>query len=67
MDAYPEYFRKHVGFNSVLHDRNNLGQVKDFIRSEFGKTGSMSELGQFGVCQDQKETFDQMYHSIAGE
>lgn len=67
MDTYPEYFRQHVDFNAVLHNRSNLRQVKDFIRNEFGKTPSMSELDQFGVCKDKKETFDQMYHSIAGD
>lgn len=32
MTTYPDYFNKYVNFNSVLHDRNNVKAIREFIK-----------------------------------
>lgn len=34
-EKYPDYFSKNVKFNAVLHDKNNLIQIKEYIKKEF--------------------------------
>ena len=36
-EHYPEYFNKHITFNSVLHNRNETQAVRKFIFDNFGK------------------------------
>ena len=64
---YPEYFDKYVSFNSVLTDRGNLMEVKEFILKEFQKNPMVSEVNDFGVVECQKKKFQQIYKSISQE
>jgi len=59
---YPDYFKNHISFNSVLHDRNNTKSIQEFINKEFGKVSQISELSNFGICESKKEEFNKMFH-----
>lgn len=52
---YPDYFKNHISFNSVLHDRNNTKSIQEFINKEFGKVSQISELSNFGICESKKK------------
>lgn len=60
--TYPDYFKKFVSFNSVLHNRNNVRGIRAFIKDKFDKVGLISELNQFGICPDKQVEFDKMFH-----
>lgn len=61
---YPNYFKKYVSFNSVLTNRSDLRRVKDFIQKEFEKDPMISEVNDFGIQDNQKEKFEEIYRSI---
>ena len=63
-DRYPDYFKKYVSFNSVLHDRNSTRSIQEFIYKEFGKVSQVSELNNFGICESKQEEFDKLFHKI---
>lgn len=46
---YPKYFNNKVNFNTVLHDRNSVYEINEFIYKQFGKKPSISELNTVGV------------------
>ncbi|EYA37229.1 SPASM domain-containing protein, partial [Bacteroides fragilis] len=60
----PDYFKKYVSFNSVLHDRNSTRSIQEFIYKEFGKVSQVSELNNFGICESKQEEFDKLFHKI---
>lgn len=53
-DKYPEYFSKHVSFNSVLTNRGESFSVKEFVFDHFGKYPQISEVNNFGVISEKK-------------
>lgn len=58
---YPEYFLNHVNFNSVLHKRNCVENVFSFIKKEFGKQPTISELNNSGIKPNMIEEFERTY------
>jgi uncharacterized protein len=46
---YPEYFDKHVRFMSVLHRKNSIAEVSDFIKKEFNKETNINEVNPIGI------------------
>lgn len=66
-ETYPEYFHKDVNINSVLHNRNNVRSVREFIEKEFGKTPTVSEINAFGICENKKSEFNKIYHPITSD
>ena len=63
-NTYPDYFNKSVSFNSVLHDRNNVRGIRSFTKEKFDKIGLISELNQFGICQNKEKEFNKMFHPL---
>jgi uncharacterized protein len=61
---YPEYFKKKVLFNSVLHNRNSVETIYNFIKSHFGKIPSIVSLNSVGIREDKKEEFIRMYKNV---
>ena len=51
-NRYPDYFRSNVNFNAVLHNRNSVQSIYRFIKSQFDKTPSISELNNSGIRPD---------------
>ncbi|MDR2408057.1 MAG: radical SAM peptide maturase [Bacteroidales bacterium] len=60
---YPEYFAEHVNFNAVLHNRNSVEATYTFIKNEFGKMPTMSELNNSGIRSDKIEEFNRTYRN----
>jgi len=61
--CYPRYFERRVNFNAVLHNRNSVGEVFEFIRREFGKTPFISELNTAGINPERRKDFWEMFAS----
>lgn len=64
---FPDYFKNYVSFNSVLHDRNDVRGIKEYINNEFGKKAQISELNNFGICENKKNEFIRMYHTAESD
>jgi len=62
---YPDYFKKSVSFNSVLHNRNEVESIYQFICTHFDKVPRISPLYDVGICEKKKEEFIKMYRNHA--
>lgn len=62
-DRYPSYFFENVNFNSVLHDRNSVEEIYEFVRGQYGKIPNISELNNVGVKQEKRQEFESMFIS----
>ncbi len=62
---YPDYFKRFVRFNSVLHNRNGVESIYRFIKDEFGKEPSISPLNNSGIRKDKVEEFYRTYQNMA--
>ncbi|MBE6275922.1 MAG: radical SAM peptide maturase [Bacteroides sp.] len=60
-NKYPDYFSKYVNFNSVLHNRNAVQPIVDFIKEHFDKIPRIAELNGNGVDKDKMEEFVRMF------
>ena len=63
-EKYPEYFKSKVGFNSVLHNRNEVEGTVQFIRTQFDKIPRIAPLNEVGICEEKKEEFVKMYRNF---
>lgn len=50
--TYPEYFKKYVSFNSVIHSGSDVERIVDFFKTEFDKSTSLSELNNSGIAEN---------------
>ena len=64
MLKYPDYFRRKVGFNSVLHNLNSAKGVCDFIKREFDIFPRVSSLSTVGVRPDKLEEFKKTFKDV---
>ncbi|MCE9108380.1 MULTISPECIES: radical SAM peptide maturase [Bacteroides] len=62
-EKYPEYFKEHVNFNAVLHNRNSVGSIYAFFKERYGKIPSIGELNSTGIRKDMIEEFEKTYKS----
>lgn len=62
-EKYPDYFKSRVNFNSVLHNRNSVGDIYHFIKSEFNKLPMIGELNTMGVREEAKKSFYRTYRN----
>jgi uncharacterized protein len=60
---HPEYFAEHVNFNAVLHNNNSVEGTYTFIKNEFGKIPTMSELNNSGIRSDKIDEFNLTYRN----
>ena len=61
---YPEYFLTNVSFNAVLHDRNSIKEIYEFIYNRYNKIPRISELNTRNVRSCNKDRFNSMYQSV---
>lgn len=61
---YPDYFEKYVNFNAVLHNRNSVTEIYDFIYPMFNKKPNISSLTTTGVRPELKQKFWDMFRNI---
>ena len=62
--TYPKYFRKHVNFNSVLHNRNSVESAYHYIKDNFGKDTTISPLNNSGIRMDKEKEFLCTYQNV---
>lgn len=62
--THPKYFEKHVGFLSVLHDRNSIKEINTFLKSEFNKIANISEVSPVGVASEMRGEFSKMFRNL---
>lgn len=62
-DRYPAYFRRCVQFNAVLHNRNNLESIYQFIKGNFDKKPTIAPLNHSGIREDKINEFRAMYQN----
>ncbi len=64
MSKYPAFFERNVNFNSVLHNRNSVVEVKNFFKKEFNKTPTISELNFSGIKKDKRKEFLEVFRNL---
>lgn len=57
---YPDYYRKNVNFNAVLHNRNTEDGVFDYFKNKHNKEPLMSPLNPSGVNPSKRSDFDEI-------
>lgn len=60
---YPDYFSNYIDFNAVLHDRNSVNDISEFIYNRYNKIPRIAELNLRDIKLDKKDVFSKMYHS----
>ena len=58
---YPEYFDKYVNFNAVLHDRNSVKEIYEFIYPRYHKIPRIAELNPCDINPNKIELFNKMF------
>jgi len=64
-DNYPDYFKKYIHFNTVLHNRNNVESIIKFFKSNFNSSPSISQLSSVGIRKDKLNEFFIMYQNLS--
>jgi uncharacterized protein len=59
---YPEYFADYINFNAVLHDKNSVKDIYEFIYMQYHKIPRISELASDDVSPDKEDFFRKMFH-----
>lgn len=62
-DKYTEYFNDYVNFNAVLHNRNSVDNIFDFIYQRYGKAPRISPLNTTGIRPEKRDEFNMMYRN----
>lgn len=60
---HTEYFENFVMFNSVLHNRNNVESILHFIKDNFNKVPSISQLNTSGILPSKRDEFWNTFQS----
>lgn len=66
-DTYPDYFERHVLFNTVVHNRNGVANPSRFIMENFGRLPNLSSLSASGVRKDKQQEFYSLYRNISDD
>jgi len=61
---YPDYFMDHINFSAVIHNRNSVKDIYEFIYSRYHKIPKISELSLVNVKRDKKEIVENMYNNM---
>lgn len=59
---YPEYFTDCIKFNAVLHNRNSVKEIYEFIYYRYHKIPRIAELAPNDVNLDKEDLFNNMFH-----
>ena len=61
---YPEYFKKYVRFNTVLHNMNSVESAHKYVMDTFGKKTTISSLNNSGIRQEKVKEFYNMFQNV---
>lgn len=62
-NKYPDYFKKKINFNVVLHNKNSIPGIYEYFKQNFDKIPTISELNPIGIKPDKQEEFMNMYRN----
>ncbi|MCG8411687.1 MAG: radical SAM peptide maturase [Bacteroidales bacterium] len=62
-EQYPLFFRDNVNFNAVLHKKNSVSDIFNFINEEFDKNPTIGELTTVGIKPESKAEFWETYQN----
>lgn len=62
-EKHPIYFKRFVNFNAVLHSKNSVEGIYNFIRNTFGKEPTISSLSTSGIRPDKISEFNKTYRN----
>ena len=62
-EKYPDYFVNFVDFNAVLHDRNSVQEIYEFIYSRYKKIPRIAELSFDDLNPEKKDQYEKMFQS----
>jgi uncharacterized protein len=60
---YPEYFASNINFNAVLHNRNSVKEIYEFIYTRYNKIPRISELNMLYTKPDEDGLLEKMFQS----
>jgi uncharacterized protein len=60
---YPEYFTSNINFNAVLHDKNSVKDIYEFIYNRYHKIPRISELNMVDINPDKNNILEKMFQS----
>lgn len=60
---YPEYFKNHIRFNAVLHNRNSVKEIYEFIYGRYKKIPRIAELAFDDLKSDKKSDYNKLFHN----
>ncbi|MDA3930661.1 MAG: radical SAM peptide maturase [Prolixibacteraceae bacterium] len=63
-EKHPEYFKKNVYFNTVLHNNNSVEGAFNYIQTHFGKDTTISPLNNTGIYPENLDSFWKTYQNI---
>lgn len=59
---FPTYFNNHIHFNAVLHDRNSVKEIYEFIFNKFHKIPQISELALGNIKPGKEHSFNKIFN-----
>ncbi|MGE5344143.1 MAG: radical SAM peptide maturase [Candidatus Omnitrophota bacterium] len=61
---YPDYFETRVNFNAVLHDKNSVPEIHEYITRTYGKIPRIGEIKNIGIKDTKQRDFMEIYNAI---
>lgn len=61
-NKYPDYFENHISFNAVLHNRNSVKDIYEFIYNRYAKKPRIAELKMNDVSSGKNDIIRQMFN-----
>lgn len=62
-EKYPQYFYSRISFNAVLHDRNSIKEITEFIYNRYNIIPRIAELNLRDIRENQRKKLESMYHN----
>jgi uncharacterized protein len=62
-EIHPDYFRDHVNFNAVLHNKNSVEGICRFFKERYNKIPSIGALNDNGIKPEMKQKFLETYRN----
>ena len=62
-NKYPEYFSEYVSFNAVLHNKNSVKDIYEFIYNRYNKIPKISELSLDNIKPQKEKILNTIFHS----
>jgi uncharacterized protein len=60
---YPEYFFARIKFNAVLHNKNSVKEIYEFIYTRYNTIPRIAELNTGYIRPENKVNFERMFHN----